>query len=127
MERCQGGGCAVESAGDWVIPAKVPPPKAPAEPGAPTIKEATDAFLAKCENRGIRRTTFAKYRTFVRQLIAYAEVRGYTRVDQLTVVDMDRFYASWSDGIRSRAKKLERLKSFVRFCKKTWPRLGRSR
>jgi site-specific recombinase XerD len=94
------------------------PVEAPAEPGGPTIKEATDAFLARCQNRGIRRTTFAKHRTFVRQLIAYAEARGYTRVDRLTVVDMDPFYALWSDGIRSRAKKLERLKSFVRFCKK---------
>lgn len=83
----------------------------------PTTKEATDAFLAKCQNRGIRRTTFAKYRTFVRQLNAYAEARG-SRIDQLTVVDMDRFYASWCDEIRSRAKKLERLKSFIRFCKK---------
>jgi site-specific recombinase XerD len=110
-----------ESAGSWAIPAEMPLPKPvdpPAEPGVPTITEAAEAFLAKCQNRGIRRTTFSKYRTFVRQLIAYAEARGYTRVDQLTVVDMDRFYACWSDGIRSRAKKLERLKSFVRFCKK---------
>jgi hypothetical protein len=63
-----------ESAGVWAIPAEVPPPmpvEGPAEPGVPAIKEATDAFLAKCQNRGIRRTTFAKYRTFVRQLNAY--------------------------------------------------------
>jgi integrase len=31
---------------------------------------------------------------------------------------MDRFYASWKDGKKGKAKKLERLKSFVRFCKK---------
>ncbi len=29
----------------------------PAELGGPTIKEATDAVLAKCQNLGIRRTT----------------------------------------------------------------------
>jgi hypothetical protein len=29
---------------------------------------------------------------------------------------MDRFYASWKDGMRAKSKKLERLKSFVRFC-----------
>jgi hypothetical protein len=39
-------------------------------------------------------------------------------VDQLTIWDMDHFYASWKDGIRSKAKKLETLKSFVRFCRK---------
>jgi site-specific recombinase XerD len=49
---------------------------------------------------------------------------GVSRVrylDQLTVADMDRFYGSWRDGIRSKAKKLERLKSFVKFClKREW-------
>jgi hypothetical protein len=29
---------------------------------------------------------------------------------------MDRFYASWKDGKRAKAKNLERLKSFVKFC-----------
>ena len=34
---------------------------------------------------------------------------------------MDRFYASWKDGKRSKSKKLERLKSFVHFCvKRDW-------
>ena len=34
---------------------------------------------------------------------------------------MDRFYASWKGGKRSRAKKLERLKHFIRFCvKREW-------
>jgi len=31
---------------------------------------------------------------------------------------MDRFYASWNDGIRAKAKKLDRLKGFIQFCKK---------
>ena len=87
-------------------------------PPAPTIREATASFLSKCETRGIRRTTLAKYRTFTNQLNRYAGTRGYARIDQLSVLDMDRFYSSWKDGIRSRAKKLERLKSFILFCKK---------
>jgi len=34
---------------------------------------------------------------------------------------MDRFYASWKDGIRAKAKKLERLKAFIKFCvKREW-------
>ena len=34
---------------------------------------------------------------------------------------MDRFYASWKDGKRSKAKKLERLKGFIKFCvKRKW-------
>jgi integrase len=42
-------------------------------------------------------------------------------LDQLTVSDMDRFFASWKDGKRAKAKKLDRLKSFVKFClKRKW-------
>ncbi len=101
---------------------------APAAPTLPppqkdgiTIVEATDAYLAKCQNRGIAPPTLAKYQTFVKQLRTYAESRGYVLITQLTVADMDRFYASWKDGKRAKAKKLERLKSFVKFClKRRW-------
>ena len=31
---------------------------------------------------------------------------------------MDEFYGTWRDGIRSKARKLERLKGFFRFCEK---------
>jgi site-specific recombinase XerD len=56
-----------------------------------------------------------KYRTFVKQLKAYCDTRGYLMLDQLTVSDMDRFYASWKDAKRAKAKKLERLKALVKF------------
>jgi len=95
-----------------------PHPFSIAQAASPTIPEATEAFLSKCETRDIRRTTLAKYRSFTNQLNAYAANRGYIQIDQLSVLDMDRFYASWTDAIRSRAKKLERLKSFIQFCKK---------
>jgi hypothetical protein len=42
-------------------------------------------------------------------------------IDQLGVIDMDKFYCSWTDGIRGKANNLERLKSFVKFCmKRKW-------
>ena len=86
-----------------------------------TITHATEAFLAKCVNRGIRPNTIAKYRTFTNQLKAWATDIGYVHVDQLTVTGMDAFYGTWKDGIRARAKKLERLKAFVQFCiKRKW-------
>src|ERR1700691_3205165 len=66
-------------------------------------------------------TTLPKYRTFTNQVKAYAEHRGYVFLDQLTVGDMDRFYSSWKDGIRAKAKKLDRLKTFISFClKREW-------
>jgi hypothetical protein len=34
---------------------------------------------------------------------------------------MDRFYASWKDGIHAKAKKLGRLKAFIKFfVKREW-------
>jgi integrase len=86
-----------------------------------TILEATEAYRAKCKNRSIQPATYAKYKTFTNQLEAYAKDRGCVFVDQLTVADADRFYASWEDGIRAKAKKLDRLKAFVKFClKRKW-------
>ncbi|MGA2217754.1 MAG: hypothetical protein ABSG51_06690 [Terracidiphilus sp.] len=97
-----------EAAGCWgdptpreTVQSSGQPAAAPASAPAITIMEATEAFLSRCQNRGIRPNTFAKYRTFVNQLNTYAQHSGYIRLDQLTVVDMDRFYASWSDGINA--------------------------
>lgn len=86
-----------------------------------TIEDATQSFVASCSNRGIAVPTLKKYKTFVKQLKAYCNMRGYMMLDQLTVADMDRFYATWKDGKRAKAKKLDRLKSFIRFAlKRKW-------
>jgi site-specific recombinase XerD len=112
-----------EAAHSWNGPAPAEP--APAEP-APgthgvTIAEATESFIANRLSRGIEPSTLAKYQTFVKQLRAYCDSRGYLRLQQLTVLDMDRFYASWKDGKRAKAKKLERLKGFIKFfLKRKW-------
>jgi integrase len=86
-----------------------------------TVLEAATAYLTRCQNRGLEQTTLSKYQGFIKQFLAFCDSKGYVMLDQLTVADMDRFYASWKDGKRSRAKKLERLKSFIRFClKREW-------
>jgi hypothetical protein len=71
-----------------------------------TIADATEAFLASRRNRGIAPPTEAKYKTFIKQLRAYCDSKGYLRLDQLAVADMDRFYAWWKDGKGAKAKKL---------------------
>lgn len=112
-----------QSAGSWESqrPVEVSQPAQVQVPDGTTILDATEAFIAKCQNRGITTPTLNKYKTFTKQFNAYADSRGYICVDQLTVTDMDRFYASWKDGIRARAKKLERLKAFINFClKRKW-------
>jgi site-specific recombinase XerD len=74
-------------------------PPVPAPTGA-TIADATDAFLERCKQRNITESTMSKYRTFVKQLRAFCNYKGYTRLKQLTVTDMDAFYASWADRQR---------------------------
>ena len=115
---------AWEQVGNWnsaVSTTPEPSLATVAHDGRMAILDATEAFLSKCKNRGIQPATFAKYQTFTKQLKAYAEHRGYVFLDQLTVGDMDRFYSSWKDGIRAKAKKLDRLKSFISFClKREW-------
>lgn len=66
-----------------------------------TIADATESYLSNRRNRGIESPTVAKYQTFIKQLRAYCDERGYVRLNQLAVQDMDRFYASWNDGKRS--------------------------
>jgi len=50
---------------------------------------------------GVAPATQNKYKTFTRQLLAYAEYRGYVCLDQLGVTDMDLFTAGWKDNDRS--------------------------
>jgi hypothetical protein len=114
---------AWEQAGTWGKVDPTPQAASTSEAANERIKisDATEAFLAKCQNRSIQPTTYAKYKTFTNQLKAFTEDRGYVYLDQLTVSDMDRFYASWLDEIRAKAKKLDRLKAFVKFClKRKW-------
>lgn len=111
-----------ESAQSWDGRPKAAPAPQPAKQETRiTVEEAITAFTASRSNREVSVGTLKKYRTFTNQLGAYAESRGYVMLDQLDVADMDRFYALWKDAKRSRAKKLERLKSFIKFClKRKW-------
>ena len=87
-----------ETAGNWsgsIEPLSLPEaPRTEARRGA-SIADATEAYLARCGNRGIQPTTFNKYRTFIKQLREFCDTRGYRFIAQLTIADMDRFYASW--------------------------------
>jgi len=86
-----------------------------------TIESAFQAYLANRASRDIADSTLAKYRTLVKQLGSFAAHRGYVMLDQIQITDMDEFYSQWPDGIRAKAKKLERLKGFFKFCvKRKW-------
>lgn len=110
-----------EDAGSWDGPAeKVAPqsvaPDAPAQAsGRMTIADAIAAFLAIREGSNIAPPTLRKYRTFCKQLRAYADSKGYVMLDQFTSADIDVFYASWKLGPRAKGKTLGTLRAFFRF------------
>ena len=49
-------------------------------------------------------------------MTAYAEHRGLTLLSQFNLDTLGGFRATWKDGPRTAAKKLERLRAFFRFC-----------
>jgi len=101
------------AADSWEAPRPIPPPL---EKPSPSILEATDSFLSNRKQRGLARATEGKYITFVKQLRAFADSKGYRFMAELRIPDMDVFYADWKDGKRAKARKLNKLKTFVKFC-----------
>jgi len=94
----------------------VPEPAPAALPARITIADATKVFLSNREGAEIAPATFRKYRTFTKQLTAFAESRGYVMLDQFTSADIDLFYASWNLAPRAKSKRLGTLRAFFRFC-----------
>lgn len=93
-----------------------PPPVFPPVPGRITIADATKVFLSNREGAKIAHATLRKYKTFTKQLTAFADSRGYVILDQFTSSDIDVFYGGWDLGVRAKGKRLGTLRAFFRFC-----------
>jgi hypothetical protein len=74
-----------------------------------SIAEAAPVFLSLREGEQIAVATLRKYRTFSKQLLAFAESRGYVMLDQLNSADIDAFYSGLKLGVRAKAKRLVRF------------------
>jgi integrase/recombinase XerD len=80
-----------------------------------TIEDAWRDFLADLHSRQLHPSTIRKYKLLDRQTKLYAESRGFLFLDELDLNALSQFRSTWKDGPRSGAKKLERLRSFLRF------------
>lgn len=80
---------------------------APAAPPRITVEEACQVFLANREAT-VAYPTLRKYKTFTKQLLAFADSRGYVMLDQFRPADIDIFYTKSKLGPRSKAKMIER-------------------
>jgi integrase len=109
---------AYEKADSWSgtpKPAPIAPEPVPTKTRT-TIVDACKTFVSSREVAGLSAATLRKYRTFQKQIVAYAEGRGYVVIDQFTPEDIDHFWANWKMGPRAKAKRLTTLRGFFRFC-----------
>lgn len=108
-----------EQAGSWTgqrIEAPVAVPAPSLEKPRTTIVHACDAFVRSREAAGLTPATLRKYRTFTKQLTAFADDQGYVMLDQFGPDDIDRFWVNWKLGARAKGKRLTTLRGFFRFC-----------
>jgi integrase/recombinase XerD len=91
------------------------------EPESKTIDAAWKEFLADLEARKLTYATIRKYKLLDRQMEEFAKKRGFRFLTEFDLPAVSQFRASWKDGPRSSAKKLERLRAFFRFAmKRKW-------
>jgi integrase len=86
----------------------------PLEPTRITIEDAVSLYLANRE-ASVAHPTYRKYKTFTKQVVAFADSLGYVMLDQFRPADIDVFYTKSKLGPRSKAKMLDRLRGFFRF------------
>jgi site-specific recombinase XerD len=82
---------------------------------AVTVADAWTSLIADLEARKLSSATIRKYKLLKRQMENYAELHGLKVLTQFDLDVLSKFRATWKDGPRTAAKKLERLRSFFRF------------
>jgi integrase len=83
-----------------------------------TIADARKKFIADAEARKLNQATLYKYRLLFRQLDVFAGSYTLEFIDQLDLDTLGTFRAIWTEGPRTSLKKLERLRTFMRFGEK---------
>ena len=86
-------------------------------PDIPTIKKAVEKYLADAEARHLAAETVRKRRELLAgKLLPFCEAKGYATLSHLDVDVLRTFRASWPYSPLSARKRLEYLRSFLRFC-----------
>jgi len=85
------------------------------EPRTVTLEKACTDFLADAEARELRDSTLRKYRQLIKQIRAFAALKGFLHLSQWDVEAVRQFRLSWQDQGLTVVKKLERRRAFFRF------------
>ena len=81
-----------------------------------TIAQACEEFLKDAQARELREATLYKYRLLFRQLQAFADSEGLRYLKELDLERLRKFRAGWTERNLTSRNKLERLRTFLRFC-----------
>ena len=99
---------------EWEAAGAKESPTAKNEPT--TIQAAVDADLRDALAQGLRKSTIGQYRAVLRRLAEFATQRGIRYVAELDIAAMAAFRESWTDKPITALKRLEKLRSFFKFC-----------
>ena len=93
------------------------PDEEPIEDGPVTIEHAVDEFLKDAKARHVADSTYTKLRyTLQIQLKEFARSKGFVNIREFDVSSIREFRQTWKDAPISALKRLERVRSFFRFC-----------
>jgi integrase/recombinase XerD len=84
---------------------------------AVTITRACEDFLADAKARALKPKTVYKYSLLFRHLTAFAEREGFRFLKELDTPALRAFRVTWKDSNLAALKKLERLRSFLKFAR----------
>ena len=87
-----------------------------------SLQDATDAWLnALVAGKRSETTLRTNHRILVRRLLEFAKAKGITALDQLDLVQCDRFVGSWTWAPSTHHRRLRILRAFFWFCvKRKW-------
>jgi integrase/recombinase XerD len=81
------------------------------------IDQAIQRFFSHLHSCDLAPATIKKNRVVIQKKLAgFCQDRGFLYLAQLGINELDDFIATWQDSPISKVKKLERLKSFFKFC-----------
>src|SRR5690348_15732449 len=80
-----------------------------------TLEEACDEFERDAIARGLREPTVYKYRLLFRRLRSFAKHRGFRYLIDFDLSSLPDFRATWPNTNLAAIKKLEALKTFLKF------------
>lgn len=87
------------------------------QPETVTITSAVADFLKEAKTRNLSEATITKLKVVLeKQFLEYCREKNIKFLTEVAVEDVRKFRATWKDQPLTAVKKLERLRSFFRFC-----------